>query len=300
MKPQKSENKSASETISTSNVTSQHYDNYRKYMSRIGRYPYSGITGTHGGIMGHMAVPMQMDMPVFPWNIRPGAMKDFEWCGSHKASLSRGTPSLSPTILHPPSLLEGHIAGGAPIATDPVTGLHHSHSHIHTHYHVHPDHQPRSSLEQSMLCRNPPHEMWLHPNLGISAAHSHPGMPGCHPRPILAPTDDLSSVSPFFHGLYPPRELHQELMMSQGLKIDHSYPFYPSLLSREHFMRLQRPQGSRIETELRRLENVDEANASLLHRSDARHLPSPVFKAPENSVYRNSKITETIDLSKDD
>jgi hypothetical protein len=320
---QKPETKPSSESITSSSMTSQ-LEEHRKYMSRATRYPYPGIPGTHGSIMAPMPVPLHGDMAMFPWQLRPGAMRDFEnWYSPHKAaSLSRGNPSLPPTILHSPSILDrnsplhkdsgillpaGHLPGAPPpIGTDPITGLHHSHSHFHTHYHVHPDHQPRSpsiGLEPNLLWRNPQHEMWLHPNAGMPARHPHAGLPSGHPRHLVTPADDIVSVSPYFHGLYPPSrelQLQHELMMSQGLKIDHGYPFYPPLL-REQLMRFGRPQGSRIKNELRRLETGEESSASLLHRSDPRVMRSPALKNIENGVFRSSsKIHETIDLSKDD
>ncbi|CAB4031000.1 arginine-glutamic acid dipeptide repeats -like [Paramuricea clavata] len=322
---QKQESKSSSECITSSSTMSQQ-EEHRKYMSRATRYPYPGIPGPHGAIMAHMPVSLHGDMPMLPW-LRPGAMKDFEsWYSPHKAaSLTRGNPNLPPTILHSPTILDrnsplhkdagillpaGHLPGvPPPVGTDPITGLHHSHSHFHTHYHVHPDNQPRSpsiGLEPNLLWRNPQHEMWLHPNAGIPTGHPHMGLPAGHPRHFFTPADDIASVSPYFHGLYPPSrelQLQHELMMSQGLKIEHGYPFYPPLFSREQIMRYARPQGSRIENELRRLETGDESSVSLLHRSDPRVMRNPALKNLENGVFRpSSKIHETtiIDLSKID
>ena len=319
-KIQKSETKSSTETITSSGSTQ---DDHRKFMSRTTRYPYPGIPSSHGGIMAHMPVPMSGEMPVLSWALRPSAMKDFEsWYNPHKAaSLNRGNPSLPPPILHSPTVLDrnsplhkeaglllpgGHLPGAPPpIGTDPITGLHHSHSHFHTHYHVHPDHQPRSpsmGLDPNLLWRNPQHEMWLHPNAGLTTGHPHAGLAPGHPRHLVAPADDIASVSPFFHGLYPPPrelQLQHELMMSQGLKMEHSYPFYPPLFSREQLMRFARPQGSRIENELRRLDAGEEASASLLHRSDPRIMRSPALKNLENGTFRPSSKIQ-IDLSKDD
>jgi hypothetical protein len=305
---QKPETKSSLECI-TSSSTALQLEEHRKLMSRATRYPYPGIPGAPGGIMAHMPVPLHSDMAMLPWGLRPGGMKESleSWYSPHKvASLSRGNPGLPPSMLHSPSLIDrnsslhrdagillpaGHLPGAPPLlGTDPVTGLHHSHSHFHTHYHVHPDHQPRSpsiGMEPSLLLRNPQHEMFLHPNAGIPAGHPHASLPGAHPRHLFAPSDDIPSISPYFHGLYPPPrelQLQHELMMSQGLKIDHGYPLYPPLLSREQFMRFARPHGSRIDNELRRLETGEESSASLLHRSDARIMRSPAV----------------IDLSKDD
>lgn len=319
----KQETKSSSETI-TSSITTSQQEEHRKLMSRQTRYPYPGIPGAHGAIMAHIPVPLHGDMPVSPWGLRPG--KDFEsFYGPHKAApLSRGNPGLPPTILHSPSLLDrnsplhkdtgillpgGHFSGAPPsIGTDPITGLHHSHSHFHTHYHVHPDHQPRSpsiGLEPNMLWRNPQHEMWLHPNAGTLPGHPHAGLASGHPRHFFTPADDIASVAPYFHGLYPPPsrelQLQHEIMMSQGLKMDHGYPFYPPLFSREQLVRFARPQGSRIENELRRLETGEESSASLLHRSEPRVMRSPALKNLDNSTFRSSsKITDTIDLSKDE
>ena len=277
-------------------------------MMRASRYPYPGIPGAHGGIMAHMPVSLPGEMAMLPWGLRPGGMKEGldSWYPHKVGSLSRSNPSFPPTMLHSPSLIDrnsslhkdtgillpaGHLPGAPPLlGTDPITGLHHSHSHFHTHYHVHPDHQPRSpsiGLEPSLLWRNPQHEMFLHASAGIPAGHPHASLPGAHPRHLIAPPDDIPGVPPYFHGLFPPPrelQLQHELMMSQGLKIDHGYQIYPPLLSREHPMRIGRPQGSRIENELRRLESGEESSASLLHRSDARIVRSPAV----------------IDLSKDD
>lgn len=316
-KIQKPEVKSIPETTTSSSMLSQQ-DEHRKYMARVTRYPYPGIPGTHGGIMGHMPVPLHSETPMFPWGLRPGALKDFEsWYSPHKAaSLNRGNSSLPPTVLHSSTVLDrnsplhkdagvllpaGHIPGVVPpVGTDPVTGLHHSHSHYHTHYHVHPDNPPRSpsiGLEPNLLWRNPQHEMWLRQNPG----HPHMSLQVGHPRHLLTPADDMAGVSPYFHGLYPPTrelQLQHELMLNQGIKIDHGYPFYPPFISREQLMRFALPPGSRIENELRRLDAAEESNASLLHRPDPRVMRSPVLK---NFEYRSSnKIHETIDLSKDD
>ena len=210
---------------------------------------------------------------------------------------------------------DGIILPGGPTplgGTDPITGLphHHSHSHVHTHYHLHPGEQghnqpPRSpslNLEPNWLWRNPHsgpgHEMWLHP-------------PG-HPRHMIGSVEELNGVSPYFPGLYPPPsrefQLQQELMFSQGLKMEHPYPFsYPSLLSsREHLMRFSRPHDRppRIETELRRLEAGEElTSASLLHRADpSRTLQRtpPLKNFDSASFLSTGHKPVTIDLSKDD
>ncbi|XP_028393686.1 arginine-glutamic acid dipeptide repeats protein-like [Dendronephthya gigantea] len=323
---QKSEMKSSSEIITSSNM-SLHQEEQRKYLAGGMRYPYPGIPGAHAAsIMTHMPVQLHGDTSVLPWlRPGPGAMKDFEtWYSPHKAaSLNRGNSGMPPAILHPSSLLDrssplhkdggilfpgGHIPGvPPPVGTDPITGLHHSHSHFHTHYHVHPDHQPRSpsvALEPNLLWRNPQHEMWLHPNAGIPAGHPHAGLPPTHPRHLVNHTDDIPSVPPpYFHGLCPPPprefQFQHELMMSQGLKMEYNLSLYPQLLAREQLMRFARPQGSRIENELRRLETGEEPN--LLHRTDPRVMRSPALRNLENGIFHSSNpILETIDLSKDD
>ena len=68
-------------------------------------------------------------------------------------------------------------------------------------------------------------------------------------------------------------------------------------------MRFARPQGSRIENELRRLETGEESSANLLHRSDPRVMRSTALKNLENGTFRSSsssKMPDTIDLSKDE
>ena len=81
--------------------------------------------------------------------------------------------------------------------------------------------------------------------------------------------------------------------------MDYNFPLYPQLFAREQLMRFARPQGSRIENELRRLELGEEPN--LLHRSDPRVMRSPALRNLENGAFHSSHpILETIDLSKDD
>ena len=281
-----------------------------------------------------MSIPNHGETSVLPWHLYSGLKdcrdsKDFEsWYAPYKLSLARNTPnhSLPPSLLHAAPLMDGQrksplhrgkdtilLPGGpTPLGTDPLTGLphHHSHSHIHTHYHLHPGEQhlnppgsPSLGLEPNWLWRNPHvtpgHDMWLHPH-GL----------GGPPRHLINPGEDLNGVPPYFPGLYPPPvreyQLQQELMLSQGVKIDHSYPFYPPLIStqREHLMPFARPHDRqpRLETELRRLETGDDSSsASLIHRTEARSLRSPSLKNFEPASYMTSNQQPvTIDLSKDD
>ena len=270
-----------------------------------------------------MALPNHGDSFLTPWHLYPGLKelrdaKDFEnWYAPFKLPRGRSnsTHSLHPSLYSAPLMetqrksplyrvKDGALLPGCltPLGTDPLTRLphHHSHSHVHTHYHLHPGEQhantPRSpsslSLETNWPWRNthvvPGHEMWLHPRAGLSG----------HPRHLVSPVEELP---PYFPGLYPPSreyQLQQELMMSQGIKIDQGYPLH-SVLSREHLTTHHiRPHDRHS-----RLEPGDESSsASLLHQSELRSFRSPSAKNIAANSLRSSlnKKSELIEIKDDD